>query len=135
MSGLILPVGCSLNPEASGWRRVVNPYAPASATTYVHNEPPLLAIRSRDLGRWHLSVSRADRIPTWGELGFARDELLPPDTWLMVPFPPRSFWINYNPRVLHLWEFRDEELIKQFQWEGSEARRHGFSTPDSGEPE
>jgi hypothetical protein len=114
------------------WRQVANPSAPAGHKTFMHRDKPLVAIRSRDMGRWHLSVSHRDRVPTWGELGMARDALLPADGWFMVAHPPRRYWLNYNPRVLHLWEFQDDLLIGLFRHEGTLAQGTRFAIPDDG---
>ena len=127
---LILPAGTVLGSE-NGWTKIHNPNGPPDSDTFRREN--LLAIRSRDMGRWHLSVSHRERIPTWGELGDARDALLPADTWMMVPHPPRAFWMNANRRVLHLWEFNDDLLIEQFKYEGEYARHMGLNTPDDGE--
>lgn len=120
------------------WRRIQNPNTPPDSTTYRHITQPLVAIVSQDpvpggAPRWHLSVSHRDRVPTWGELGEARDALLPADLHFMVPHPPRRYWMNLNRRVLHLWEMRDPDLAEQFEWEGAEAQRLGIGTPDSGD--
>jgi hypothetical protein len=128
MSGIILPRGVEV-PFSSGWTRVGDDLA---GERFIHRGKMLTAIRSQDMGRWHLSVSHVDRVPTWGELGFARDHLLPADAWMMIAHPPRKYWLNYDRRVLHLWEFRDQELIEQFRWEGEQAQAMGCGTPDDG---
>lgn len=79
--------------------------------------------------RWHLSMSGPGRLPTWAELGQARDELLPEDAFMCIPHPPRAYWLNYNPNVLHLWQFSDSSLRDQFMFEGREAQRAGFGRP------
>lgn len=114
------------------WRRVANLQGPPNSETYMRGGV-LVAIRSVDHGRWHLSVSHRDRIPTWGELGDARDALLPAHIHFMVPHPPRRFWVNYNRRVLHLWECRDHHLLEVFEHEGRIAQSLGAGTPDGGE--
>ncbi len=114
------------------WKRIVNQGGPPHSQTWRHFSQLLLAIVSRDMGRWHMSVSHRDRVPTWGELGEARDALLPADLHFMVPHPPRRYWLNYDRRVLHLWEMRDREMAEQFVWEGEEAKRHGANVSDSG---
>jgi hypothetical protein len=118
--------------SANGWARTLVAGLPPNAHVFIHQEKHLSAIRSKDGGRWHLSVAHRDRVPTWGELGFARDSLLPADLWMMVPHPPRKYWLNLNARVLHLWEFVDPELQAQFAFEGGEAQRGGFGTPSDG---
>ena len=114
--------------EPIEWERVPSPVP--DAETFRHMTRPLLAIRSQDFqDRWHLSVSHRDRVPTWEELGIARDALLPRDVHFMLPHPPRRYWLNYNARVLHLWEMRDPELAEQFEWEGEQARLAGYGEP------
>lgn len=64
--------------------------------------------------RWHVSVSREDRIPTWEELVAAAHELRP-GVVFAVPMPPRSWWMNAHPNVLHLWQTNDEHLIAEWR--------------------
>lgn len=110
-----------------GWKLIAKdrPYG----ELFYHEERRLKAVRSKDLGRWHLSVSHKWREPTWDDLGFARDSLLPPEVFFMIPHPPRRFWLNLHPFTLHLWEMRDPELIGQFRAEGVDAQRLGVGTP------
>jgi hypothetical protein len=129
MSRIIIPAGVEVS---GGWTRVDNPGIPEHCETFVHRLRMLSAIRSQDEGRWHLSVAHVSRIPTWEGLGHARDHLIPADVWMMVPHPPRRYWLNLNRRVLHLWEFRDDLLIEQFKFEGEMAQRARVGTPDSG---
>jgi hypothetical protein len=65
--------------------------------------------------RWHLSVRYGDpgvngRVPGWDELVQAAHELRP-GVVFVVGIPPRSWWINVHPHVLHLYESRDEPLV------------------------
>jgi hypothetical protein len=129
MSTLVLPVGVT---DSHGWQRLPAAEHVPGADVFRHWQKKLLAIRGRELGRWHLSLSHTSRMPTWGELGFARDCLLPEDVWLVVGHPPRRYWLNLDSRVLHLWEFRDAELIAQWKEEGEHAQRMGFGSPDDG---
>ena len=34
---------------------------------------------------------------------------------IVMGVPPRSFWMNVHPDVLHLWEPRDEAMIEQWR--------------------
>jgi hypothetical protein len=129
MTNLILPAGMVLGEE-NGWQKIHNPAAPPGSDSFVNGL--LVAIRGRELCRWHLSVSHRQRIPTWEELGNARDALIPKEAWMMVPHPPREYWMNFNRRVLHLWEFNDSTLIEQFKFEGEVAREMGVNIPDGG---
>lgn len=122
--------------SAIEWHEVDLPRAgPPGSTVFRHLTRPLVAIRSRDdfegdsEPRWHLSVSHQSRIPTWEELGLARDALLPEDLHFMVPHPPRRYWLNYDHRVLHLIEMRDPVAQQQFEWEGEQAQKSGKGRP------
>lgn len=68
--------------------------------------------------RWHLSVSHPFRLPTWDEINAARDACIPADAWLCQPMPPKEFWVNLHPHVLHLWQVKDRELIAQWAFDG-----------------
>lgn len=59
--------------------------------------------------RWHVSVAHANRIPTWDELVGAVHALRP-GVQFCVGLPTRDQWMNYDERVLHVWEIHDREL-------------------------
>jgi len=80
--------------------------------------------------RWHLSISHESRYPTWEEIGQARDRLLPDDTFMCIPFPPREHWLSIHPNCFHLWEFRDDSLQAQMVMEGETAREMGKGEPE-----
>jgi len=81
------------------------------------------------LHRWHISVSKKNRIPYWKELGQVKDRLLP-DVFMCIPHPPREHWVNINPFVLHLIELRDQAFIDHMVWEAREiTKRFGKQTP------
>lgn len=121
--------------HATGWLRV--PDAPGFAAFWEaradpDSPPPIMwqkgpvrALVGREVWRdesvrWHISASCEDRVPTWEELVTAAHELRPG-----VPFcmgvPPRTWWMNVHPNVLHLWETRDAGLIEQWR---DNARGH-----------
>ena len=50
---------------------------------------------------WHLSISCADRYPTWDEISDARDALLPDDAFGMV-LPRRDDYVNAHDYCFHL---------------------------------
>ena len=67
--------------------------------------------------RWHISLrSSADggRVPNWDEIVTAAHELRPGVPFVMG-VPPRSWWMNLHPDVLHLWEPRDDAMIEQWR--------------------
>lgn len=74
-----------------------------------------------DRPRWHISVRYGDRgyngrVPTWDELVQTAHELRP-GVPFVVGIPPRSWWMNVHPDVLHLWELFDEALLEQWRFE------------------
>jgi hypothetical protein len=69
--------------------------------------------------RWHISVRFGDpgvdgRIPTWEECVSTAHELRP-GVCFVIGIPPRSWWMNVHPHVLHLHETRDRPLIEEFR--------------------
>lgn len=66
--------------------------------------------------RWHVSVSRPDRLPLWDDLVTAAHDLRP-GVVFVVGVPPRSWWINVHKYTLHMWEVRDPFLIEQWRSE------------------
>ena len=71
--------------------------------------------------RWHLSVRHGDpghdgRPPSWDELVKAAHDLRP-GVVFVLPLPPRSWWINVHPHVLHLHEVRDPALVESWRAE------------------
>jgi hypothetical protein len=71
--------------------------------------------------RWHISISRPDRLPQWGELVQAAHELRP-GVVFVIGVPPRSWWVNVHPYCLHLWECRDPLLVEQWRRESQGHR-------------
>jgi hypothetical protein len=66
--------------------------------------------------RWHISLARSDRLPTWQELVDAAHALRP-GVVFCVPLPPRSWWLNVHEYTLHLWELGDLNLVNQWRSE------------------
>lgn len=54
---------------------------------------------------WHLSISCADRYPTWDEIKDARYSLLPFGLTFAQLLPPMNEFVNIHPNCFHLWEF------------------------------
>lgn len=59
--------------------------------------------------RWHLSISCADRHPSWDEIKTARYRLLGPDTVLAMILPPVTDYVNVpeQDHVFQLYEIED----------------------------
>lgn len=88
---------------------------------YEGDEEVLHALISREeiaIGdwRWHISVSAEGRVPAWEELAASGHELRP-GVPFVVGVPPKSWWINVHPHVLHLYESKDQPLLDQWRSE------------------
>jgi hypothetical protein len=71
--------------------------------------------------RWHVSVAGESSVPLWKDFVAIVQEARP-GVMFCVPMPPPQFWLNVNPYVLHVWETRDEALIRQWVDEGRHVR-------------
>jgi hypothetical protein len=74
--------------------------------------------RSIDHGRYHMSISRQDRYPTWDEIKDARENLLPLGKHFVMALPPPQHYINTYSNCFHLWEClpdREKDLIWTFE--------------------
>lgn len=64
--------------------------------------------------RWHISVSGDGRLPAWDELVDAAHSLRPGVSFCLG-VPPKTWWMNVHPHVLHMWETRDDGLIEEWR--------------------
>jgi hypothetical protein len=104
------------------WRRHNGDDVPAPA--HYRNPNGLTALVGRepvadDDWRWHISVRYGDpgingRIPTWEEMVNAAHELRP-GVCFVIAVPPRSWWMNVHPDVLHLHEVHDPALVEEWR--------------------
>lgn len=54
--------------------------------------------------KWiHISLSRKERLPSWGDIKKVKELFLGDDLTAIQVFPPKDQFINDNPYVLHLW--------------------------------
>lgn len=60
---------------------------------------------------WHLSISRADRDPSWGEIATARYRLLPQVAEMAMYLPPLDEYVNLHPYTFHLLEVRRNRIV------------------------
>jgi hypothetical protein len=51
----------------------------------------------------HVSLSTANRPPTWEEMCIAKDWFWEPEELVIQYPPPASEYVNFHPRCLHLW--------------------------------
>lgn len=99
--------------------RAEHPGAPTVHVGYDGEKAVLHVLTSREEWqpgdeRWHVSISALERVPSWNEIAHTLHALRPG-----VPFvlgvPPRSWWLNVHPYVLHAWETKDWNLIEQWR--------------------
>lgn len=67
--------------------------------------------------RWeHVSVSLADRCPTWDEMCFVKDLFWLPTETVVQFHPPKAKHINFMENCLHLWRHIDQEAVLPHAW-------------------
>jgi hypothetical protein len=64
---------------------------------------------SKDMDRWHLSISNPNRYPTWDEIKEARYKFLPDNIFMVMVLPPKKNYVSLHPNCFHLWETKDPE--------------------------
>lgn len=62
-----------------------------------------LVIASDGMGWEHVSVSRPDRTPTWGEMCLIKDMFWGEQDLVVQYHPPKQSYVNNHPYCLHLW--------------------------------
>jgi hypothetical protein len=51
----------------------------------------------------HVSVSTTNRVPTWEEMCWVKEQFFEDDEVVVQLHPAKKDWINCHPHVLHLW--------------------------------
>lgn len=70
----------------------------------------VLRVIVSDGGGWdHVSVSLANRTPTWEEMCYVKDLFFRSDEVVMQLHPAKSEYVNFHPHCLHLWRPQTEE--------------------------
>ena len=64
---------------------------------------PLRVIASDGEGWEHVSVSLANRTPTWEEMCLVKRLFWDPEDCVIQFHPPASDYVNLHPHCLHLW--------------------------------
>lgn len=90
------------------------------ATIWFYRNPAMsllvgISCEREDDGRAyiHLSVSHRNRIPTWGELGKAKEAFLG-DLEAYQVFPPRARYVNIHPHCLNLYAPLESPVLPDF---------------------
>lgn len=60
---------------------------------------------------WHLSISRPDRDPSWGEIVTARYRLLADVSDMAMYLPSLDEYVNTHPHTFHLHEVKRSSLL------------------------
>ena len=68
----------------------------------------LKVIVSNGLGWDHVSVSLADRTPTWDEMCAVKDIFFEPNETVVQFHPRAEEYVNNHPYCLHLWRSQTE---------------------------
>lgn len=97
--------------------RIRHPFAPHHAGDD-HNGAFLLRRNGQELiviasnaGGWdHISVSLADRCPTWEEMKAVKQLFFNDDEWAVEFHPPANRNISVHDYCLHLWRPHDQQL-------------------------
>lgn len=86
-----------------GWT-VLEPWGDGNAYRHRCGLAVLVSTAEYPDGRdWmHISVSRRDRIPNWGDLTFIKNTFAP-DRYAYQVLPPPDKHVNLHEYVLHLW--------------------------------
>jgi hypothetical protein len=55
-------------------------------------------------GKWHLTISRKDKLPSWEEVRDARYALVPDEVTMAMLLPPKDEYVNLHEYCLGLWQ-------------------------------
>ena len=77
---------------------------------------PLRMIASSGDGWEHVSVSVADRCPTWDEMCLVKDLFWGSEECVMQLHPPRADYISCHPYTLHLWKPLEGTIPRPPNW-------------------
>lgn len=110
------PVGANRGLEKieGGWRRILAAESrlvgcEPGARCYARGEARVILGRHPQTRRWHLSISCADRDPTWEEIRDARYSLLPDGIVAAMILPPRAEYVNLHQHTFHLHQVERDE--------------------------
>ena len=104
IDGIGLLIGADLGPHGLGMDTI--------HSRQYGGRPGLVIFASSDRtphGRiLHVSMSYADRDPTWGEIKAVRAAFFPDDIDVMQMLPRSGTYVNFATRAFHLWEVPGE---------------------------
>lgn len=111
--------GWTAPPPPKDWKELerddVGSAVGAKYRSYTRRLTVILTCAIEDDGRaWlHLSVSHAERIPTWGELRFVKETFLG-DREAYQVMPPKARYVNIHPHCLNVFALLDGAALPDF---------------------
>ena len=84
-------------------------YGPNGAFNIGYKGARLRIVASDQMGWDHVSVSLADRCPTWEEMCYVKDLFWDPAETVVQFHPKASAYIDCHPNCLHMWRRQDRE--------------------------
>lgn len=73
-------------------------------------------IAAKGDGWEHVSVSHANKCPSWATMCQIKDLFFDPEDCVFQLHPPRSEWISVHPYCLHLWKPEEGEIPRPPSW-------------------
>lgn len=88
------------------------PHTNTGFFVFPHRGHELRVQASQGCGWDHVSVSLANRCPTWEEMCFVKEKFFRDDEAVMQLHPARSEYVNIHPNCLHLWRPQTAEEME-----------------------
>jgi len=73
-------------------------------------------IAAKGDGWEHVSISHANKIPSWATMCQVKALFWDDEDTVMQLHPPRSEWVNNHPMVLHLWRPEQGDIPRPPIW-------------------
>lgn len=70
----------------------------------VTERKPMAVVFSNGMGWDHVSVSYANKTPSWDDMCYIKDLFFDPEECVVQFHPPKSEYVNCHPHCLHLWK-------------------------------
>ena len=70
----------------------------------------LRIVFSNSEGWDHVSVSHANRTPSWNEMCYVKDWFFEEEDCVVQYHPPKRDYVNFHPFVLHLWRYQGSDF-------------------------
>jgi len=91
------------------------PYGKAYIVKHPRTGAKLVCIASNDKGWNHISVSLANRTPTWDEMAYIKKVFFDDEDLCVQIHPKKSQYVNYHEHCLHIWQ-PPKEIAELFEY-------------------